>query len=291
MLHGHRHASCTYFCRVKALTRPAEIFVATSIFTAFCALGLCLATERLLLPGVQPIFSALHMVIFGSTLVVYNLPRLLPRPYGEIRKPQPLRPAYWLFFACGIALLLPGIWLLGARVITACAILGLLAFAYFIPSLPLQRKRLRDFGLLKIIVLTGVWTATTALLPMLYLHAPIAHYPFELLLRFVFVFALCILFDIRDMETDSSRNIATLPNRIGIDKAYRLVYVCIVVFVALSGMQYLRFHDTGRLLAAIATALVTAFVTDYVRKHPGHKSFVAMTDGMMLLYAILVLLQ
>lgn len=285
------HVACAYFCRVSAITRPAELFVSTSVFTAFCALGLCLATERLLAPCVLPIFSALHMVIFGSTLAVYNLPRLLPRPYGELRKPQPLRPAYVFFFICGIAMLLSGIMLLGTRVMTVCAILGLLAFAYFIPSLPFRKKRLRDFGLLKIVVLTGVWTATTALLPMLYLNAPIAHYPFELLLRFVFVFALCILFDIRDMETDNSRNIATLPNRIGVDKAYKLTYIAMAVFVLLSGFQYLRFHDGGRLLAAIATALATAFVTDYVRRHPGHNNFVAMTDGMMLLYAILVLLQ
>jgi 4-hydroxybenzoate polyprenyltransferase len=188
-------------------------------------------------------------------------------------------------------MLLPGILMLGTRVIATCAILAMLAFTYFIPSLPFRKKRLRDFGLLKIVVLTSVWTATTALLPMLYLNAPIAHYPFELLLRFVFVFALCILFDIRDMETDNSRNIATLPNRIGMNRAFIMVYIALAVFVVLSVFQYLRFHDGGRLLAAITTALTTAFVSDHVRRNPGHKNFVTMTDGMMLLYAILVLMQ
>jgi hypothetical protein len=41
----------------------------------------------------------------------------------------------------------------------------------------------------------------------------------------------------------------------------------------------------------VVTACVTYVVAAYVRKHPGRKSFVMMTDGMMLLYGLLLLLQ
>ncbi|MBE2290492.1 MAG: UbiA family prenyltransferase [Chitinophagaceae bacterium] len=277
---------------MKALLRPAEVIVSTSIFTAFCALGLCIATERLFTSQSLPLFSNLHLAIFGATLTVYNLPRLLPRPYGQKRLTQPLRPLYFVLFFVGLALLLPAATNLNTNVMFTGTALAAFALAYYLPSLPLpQKKRLRDFGLVKIFVLTSVWTIATAVLPMLYLNEPIAHYPFEVLLRFVFVFALCILFDIRDIETDSTRNIRTLPLRIGVQNAYRLVYYSVLAFAILSTLQYFRVHDSGRLLAAFTTSAATLVVTDYTRRHPGHRAFVAMTDGMMLLYALLVVLQ
>ncbi len=280
------------FVPVKALLRPAELIISTSIFTAFCALGLCIATERLLASQSLPFFSNLHMAIFGATLTVYNLPRLLPRPYGQQRSAQPLRPLYFILFFAGLALLIPAAINLNTSVMFTGTVLAAFAMAYYLPSLPLpQKKRLRDFGLVKIFVLTSVWTIATAVLPMLYLNEPIAQYPFEVLLRFVFVFALCILFDIRDIETDSLRNIRTLPMRMGARNAYRLVYYSLLAFVALSTLQYFRFHDTGRLIAAFTTAAATLLVTDYTRRHPGHKASVALTDGMMLLYAILIVMQ
>lgn len=277
-----------YLCSVRALARFGDFLVTTSIFTAFCALGLCLATERLLFPAMLPLSDSLHLLVFGSTLVVYNLPRMLPRAYGAPRPPHPLRPWFFVFFVCGIIIMIPALFHLRIDILVLGGVLGLLAFSYFLPSLP-SRRRLRDYGIVKILVLTAVWTVATAILPMMYTGAHIANYPFELLLRFVFVFALCVLFDIRDMELDSSRNIRTLPNRIGMKSAYTLVHISLVVFVALSVLQHMRYPHPGRLAAAISTAIVTAIVAEYVRRHPGHKAFVAMTDGMMLLYAILVL--
>lgn len=184
--------------------------------------------------------------------------------------------------------MIPALFQLGSNILLLCGILGVFAFSYFLPSLP-RRRRLRDYGILKILVLTAVWTVATAVLPIVYTGVSITHYPFELLLRFVFVFALCVLFDIRDMELDSSRNIRTLPNRIGMKSAYNLVYISLVIFVALSVLQHMRYPHLGRLIAAVITAIVTALVTEYVRRHPGHKAFVAMTDGMMLFYSVLVL--
>lgn len=275
---------------MSTLARFGNFLVSTSIFTACCALGLCLATERLLFPQLLPLTSSLHLLVFGSTLVVYNLPRMLPRAYGAPRPRHPLRPWFFLFFFAGIGLMIPGILQLPPRILLTGGILGVFAFSYFLPSLP-RRRRLRDYGIAKITVLTAVWTVATAILPMMYSSVPIQKYPVELLIRFVFVFALCVLFDIRDMETDGSRNIQTLPNRIGMVHAYRLVHTSLAVFVALCFLQHQRHPDAGRLAAAIATAIITAFVAEYVRRHPHHKAFVAMTDGMMLLYAILVIAQ
>ncbi len=250
-----------------------------------------MATSRLVLGYMPSAVQPLFMAVTGGTLVVYNLPRLIPRPYGKPRGQQPLRPWYTFFFVAGLVVAALGAWHLPIQVAMACAGLSILSFAYFIPILPGKRKRLRDFGLLKIILLTTIWTVVTAVLPMLVANVSVALWPWEVLLRFVFIFALCILFDIQDIETDAGYNIATLPTRIGERNAYALVYVCLAVFLLLSYMQF-QLHPTlhGRMWAAIVTAIATAIVAQIVRQKPSRALFIAITDGMMLLYALLALL-
>ena len=281
------------FAAVKVLLRPVEVFVSTSIFTACCALGLCIATESGLPSADLPLLTDLHISVFGATLAIYNLPRLLPRPYGTPRARQPLRTAYFILFFAGLAMALPAALNLNSQTTITGIALAMLALAYYLPSLPLhQKKRLRDFGLLKIFVLASVWTIATAVLPMLYVNVSVTQYALDILIRFAFVFTLCILFDIRDVDTDRQRNINTLPVRIGLPSAYRLVYFTVLIFLILSALQFTRDLNQGRLIAAATTSFATITVAAYTRRHPGHSaSFVAMTDGMMLLYALLVLLQ
>jgi 4-hydroxybenzoate polyprenyltransferase len=250
-----------------------------------------MATSRLVLGYTPSLFHPLLMAVTGGTLVVYNLPRLIPRPYGKPRGPQPLRFWYWLFFFLGLVMATLGARQLPLTIAATCSALAVLSCAYFLPILPGKRKRLRDFGLLKIVLLTTIWTVVTAVLPMLAAQVSVSDWPWEILLRFVFIFALCILFDIQDIETDSGHNIATLPTRIGERSAYTLVYVCLAIFLVLSYIQFLR-HPAlhGRMWAAVITAIATAVVVQIVRRKPSRELFIAITDGMMLLYALLALL-
>lgn len=275
---------------MRQLLRFADFLVTTSVFTASCALGLCMATEQLLGVPLLGWWHPLHFLIFGGTLCIYNIPRLFRTSYGKPRGPQPLRPWYWFFLMVGAVLVIMSLASLPWVITLSSALLGLLSLSYFTPALPFSRRRLRDYGMVKILVLTAVWTGTTAVLPIVYYHLPVARYPFELIMRFVLVFALCILFDIRDITIDRANNISTLPHRVGSQAAYRLVYISIVVFIVLAVSQYVRFPMHGRLLAALLTAAATTWVTAWVRNHLAHRAFVAVTDGMMLLYAVLVLL-
>lgn len=276
---------------MRFLQQFVDIIVATSIFTACCALGLYISTEQLVTPNVRSLLSAHHAMVFGSTLVVYNLPRLISRPYGKPRLHQPLRKWYWAVFIAGITTTTIAVLYLPIATIGICALMAVPAFLYFLPALPGRRKRLRDFGLLKIIVLTSVWTVATAILPMVSSNTSVLHYPFEIALRFIFIFALCVLFDIKDMQTDKANNINTLPHITGERRAYRLVYASLVVFVGLSLVQLLRHPEfPERPVAAIVTGLVTAVVAVYIHRMRSRVTFVAITDGMMLLYASIAVL-
>jgi 1,4-dihydroxy-2-naphthoate octaprenyltransferase len=158
--------------------------------------------------------------------------------------------------------------------------------------LPLKNKKsLREFGWVKIIILTAVWTIVTSVLPMLYHQVPLAAYPFEILLRFVFLFTLCVAFDIRDMQTDLEAGISTLPNLIGIKNSYRLMDIALVLFAVLSVVQYFRYPSAVRLGGELVAAIVTRLVIQYSKYHASDRVYLGLVDGMMLLYAALVLMH
>lgn len=282
-----------YFCKVKVIAGILDFLLYTSLFTASCATGLCMATEQLFASAPPTLFSNLHFLIFGSTLLVYNMPRILRKPFAsEKNKPLLKNYRFWYFvsFGIGVAMAVPVLLSLPLQLLAGCIILGLLAFMYSLPLLPFKdKKRLREFGWLKITVLAGVWTVATSVLPILYYGSHISNYPFEVLLRFVFIFTLCIIFDIRDIRTDLKSNISTLPLKMGLKNSYLLINIALALFLALSTVQYLRHPAPMRLTAALLTAVITKIVVSYLRKHPSDRAYMGLVDGLMLLYTVLVI--
>jgi len=279
----------------KVINRLVEWILFTSLFAAYCAVGLCMATERLLIASIPPLYTSLHVFVFGSTLLVYNTHHIIKKSSAKLSDiyvwTQHFK--YWHFFLCAAGLLMCVISLfwLSWKIWLGCVVLGLLSFAYSIPMLPFKnKKRIRDFGWIKITVLTSVWTIVTSILPMLYWDKPILHYPYEILMRFVFMFTLCVAFDIRDMQTDLEADIYTLPNLIGLKNSYRLINMAIVLFALLCIIQYFRYPSLPRLWADMLAAIFTKAAIEYSKRYPSDKAYLGIVDGMMLLYAVLILL-
>jgi 4-hydroxybenzoate polyprenyltransferase len=276
---------------VKPLIRFIDLLLYTSVFAALCATALCMATERLISNTTPMVVNSLHLLVLGSTLAVYNTPRIAKMLSRKQAGKREYHNWYIFFFCVGIIIAGTGLYRQTTTMLIACCMLGIVAFSYFLPVLPFKnRKRLRDFGGIKIIVLTGVWTVATSILPILYWQKNIADYPLEITIRFVLVFILCVLFDLRDMQPDLKSSIYTIPNKVGIENSYRLIYATLVLFVILSVLQYFRHPVSGRLVSAAITAAATWLVTQYVKKQPGDRVYLLLVDGVMLLYALLVLL-
>lgn len=286
---GSRGMAFTYFCTVKIVARSIDVLLYSSVLTACCAVALCMATEQLVGQHAPLLLNSLHLLVFGSTLVVYNMPRIVRRVEPGSRS-QRLRGWYYLFFCIGLVLIGWDVPRLPLDVLVTSSILSVFAFAYFLPLLPFgERRRLRDVGWLKITVLAGVWTTATCVLPVVYLQKHITDFPFELLLRFVFIFALCVVFDIRDMRTDLRSNIVTLPNKVGIRNSYRIIYIALVVFALLGMVQYMRYPLNSRLAGTLLTAICALLVVHYIRRQPSDRAYLLMADGIMVFYAVLVL--
>jgi hypothetical protein len=252
-----------------------------------------MATERLINNVTPALGNPLHVFVFGSTLLVYNVHSL----YKATRKKEHaaiIEHYIWgnrVLCIVGFVMVILSIKALPVNIIIGCAVLGFLSFAYTLPILPFKNRRsIRQYGWLKIIALTGIWTIVTSALPIVYWHRPLLGYPYEILLRFAFIFTLCIIFDLRDVRKDATDKIHTLPNSIGLRNSYRLLDASILLFVLLSVLQYMHYHVWERLAGAIATAIITHFTASYLRRNPSDKLYLLLGDGMMLVYAGFVFL-
>jgi 4-hydroxybenzoate polyprenyltransferase len=106
--------------------------------------------------------------------------------------------------------------------------------------------------------------------------------------RFIFMFVLCLLFDLRDLEIDREEKINTLPVKLGKSVCYKLSYVLLGAFVILSVVQYIYLPQLPFLAAMVVSSVVTFWVIEKTKANNSDVIYLAGIDGMMLLQAMLV---
>lgn len=273
---------------MPAYCNPLSFLLHTSIYTALCALALCMGAERIMLHQAPLLFSPLHSLIVGSTLLEYNVHHLFNRRHdGPDWSPHAIW-WHWVVAAIGAILCLYALPHLSVAVLVGCALLGLLAFAYSTPLLPFRFKaRLRDYGLVKIHVLTGVWVMVGTVLPALYWNIPLSQYWMELIIRSLLIFPLCIAFDIRDAEADRIRGIHTLPNTLGIEAAYRAVDLTLLAYFAWAVARCIYRYSYEQLVVYAVSGIAAWGAIRLSKYKPTPFVYLVLVDGVMLLYGTL----
>lgn len=128
---------------------------------------------------------------------------------------------------------------LEANVLFILAGLGIITFLYAIPILPKriyldEQQNLRQISGLKVYIIAAVWAFTTVVLPVLNNHQELtAKVWITVLQNFVFVLALMIPFEIRDLKFDSIK-LATIPQQIGVKKTKILGVLLLLIFLGLN---------------------------------------------------------
>ena len=275
------------------MKKLAEFVLFSSIFIGACAVALCIQTNLLMHLPLNT-FS-FYCFVFGATLVQYNLHYLIKttavnnslRLVWSVKNKM----VHKVILSAGIALILFSFLSFRLHHFIILAILGAIAFLYSFPVIPFgKKKRIKEYGFLKIITLALLWTLVTV-------WFPVNNFPFEnnifvfiFLKRFVFMFVLCLLFDIRDIEIDRRENITTLAVFLGKKKSYLIAYGFLILFAILSLVQFFYFGDRGVLIAMLLSAAATFFVVELTKKTNSDFIYLAGIDGMMLLQAMLVYL-
>jgi 4-hydroxybenzoate polyprenyltransferase len=251
--------------------------------------------------GMQPDWHPYLFLIFFATLFEYNLHKFVAiffykhalneNKFYWISKNLTL--FYFIVFL-SVAGFIIAAFLAKITVLMTLFPLGIITFLY---SFPIYKKgiqlfRLREVPLAKIFIISFVWSSTSILLPIVQAGLKIS--PLMILLltaeRFLFVFAITVPFDIRDIESDIKAGLKTLPIIVGEKRAIKFANLSLVLFGILSNTHYLISGQLFILLAFDVSLIVTWIILNYnpLKKHPHyHYGFL---DGMMTLQGLLTLL-
>jgi len=114
---------------------------------------------------------------------------------------------------------------------------AILSLGYVLPFVK-GNKRLRDFDYIKIFLVAIVWGVITVLMPILERTTDLTLSHLLILLeRMLFIFAITLPFDIRDLKIDAHIDVKTIPSIIGIGKTKKLALFCLIIVVLLAGMN------------------------------------------------------
>lgn len=238
---------------------------------SLCAVAQALLTFHLI--GSKPALPVLGL-LFTSTLGIYNFCILITRP----AKPQrsPYRRVRW-FFAhyrlmvtftiVSLLSLIPLFFIITTESKILLIFLSILSFGYGLPLFTVGEHKfgLRNIPGLKPFLITLVWTMSCVLFPVLEsMHNHLTDISMRdttilIAKRFLFIGALTIPFDIRDLFDDRKMGLKTIPVVWGEKNAYLFCQVLLAGYIVLMFL----FRQNGFSLDFFALTL-TMFLTGWL---------------------------
>ncbi len=272
------------------MRRISDIYFYCHINTVFVALVFCMGAEHVLWGRELQIITPVHLLLSGGILLVYNLHLALRNIYRKhpifnaSALPSNQLP-HLLFAIIGIFSIMGSFFFLsnGLKLIFMGGVI--VSLAYTLPMLPLGfKKRLRENGTIKILMLSIAWTLIPTMLPLIeYGTIPIQFIPF-LLQTYLLVFSTCLFFDRRDIADDNKRGLKTFAIRLGANNS-------LILSVAL-GMSPVVFNlfvnDTG-FTGALITSIYAGMAYWLLRNNFNAKRYLFFVDGIILMYGITML--
>lgn len=286
---------------MNRLVRLFDVLVFGNVFIACCAAAMFSTTR--LLNGFSLALSPALLLVAGSTLFYYNFhhhSHHLDYSSGEnfkksVRQRLSDKTEMGLLLL-GFLLTVAGMLCVSLPVLLAFLLLSLFSFAYSVPLVKWdgKRRKLRDSLFFKLPFLALSWSAMTVLLPLLELQQDLHSGAIlgQAIARAIFVYGLCIPFEIRDMEGEKKWGATTLPVVYGlrITKMTGIIMTGIGFLLRHLGRSEMAF-STPVLLALDVTAFFVLFWIITAKTHPSKYFCKIFVDGTMLLQFLFVYLS
>jgi 4-hydroxybenzoate polyprenyltransferase len=271
----------------------------TNIFISLAAVSLTLETQVQL--GMKPQLYPYIFLIFFATLFVYNLHRLITvitnKEALHTAKHKWVKQHLLLFYGVVIVSVIGFLWavaLADKKVLMSLAPIALLTIFYSFPVFKNKKVlfRLREIPFLKIFLISLVWSLSTILLPIIKSEAAYdkVHIMSMLLERFLFVFAITIPFDIRDMEIDIKEQLKTIPVVMGTKRSLIIANSLLVVFTIICLFHYKSTSLIWLNVAFVLSVVSTFYFLNSKKIQAIHFYHYGILDGTLLLQGILVLI-
>ncbi len=285
---------------MKNLPAPLAFLVNSNIWISLGAVFMTYIS--LLLVGRVEGSIPFLVFVFGATLTVYighrlvGIRRKLDPPVSQMAAwMQAHKGIVYVLFSVALLCMAYGTFYLHWKVVVALAVLGVASLAYAVPLFRVAGSpfRLRDAGLLKPFLLGVIWAVVTVALPLLQQGVSVFT-PSSLLLfleRALFVAAICIPFDVRDMQFDQNDiRQDTLPLRFGVDEALKIARAVLLVHLVLAMLVCAYFFQlpTTVLVMYMLSYFATYALLHRTTTNKGDYWYTFAIDGTLLLQGLLV---
>ena len=284
--------------------KPIYYFVFGNFLIAFSSVGLTHLSQL----GKELTTGDLHLLVFVffSTLVVYNLNLIegmkglrasafRSERHNWIVKREKF---IWAFSVLSLIVSVAELTALKKDTLIFLLVPGLFALGYAVPiKLPgMKTIRLRELPFVKIFLVAWVWATFTVGLPLVQqsgMQELLTTDNFLLFFsRAVFIFAITIPFDIRDLAYDSDKHIATIPSRFGIEKSKYISLFLLFIFIASSFVRCnFGFCNLYEFCALVTSALVSAVLVVMVNSQRKELFYSLGIEGTMIIQWTVVLLS
>lgn len=283
----------------KAFQSALDFLLFSNIFMSLCAVAQALVTFHLI--GSKPVYEVLAL-LFCSTLGLYNFSLLVTR----IKDPEssPYRRVRWFyvryrlmvtFTIVSLLALIPLFLLVSTESRILLIFMSILSFSYGLPlfSIGDQKFGLRHIPGLKPFLITLIWSLSCVLLPVLeaqsHHFADVSMRDTIILVakRFLFIGALTVPFDIRDLFQDRLTGLKTIPVAWGEKKAYLFCQVLLAGYLILLFM----FHNNGfnvDFFALATSTILTGWLIFKSEREKNEYYYFFYLDGVLILQYVLL---
>ncbi len=262
-----------------------RFYVKGSLHTALAVAAFSGVTLHFYAPGVSTA-QILHLsfFMFTGTVTGYNFIRF-GNYFGQREKSKSarLKAIILVTLLCAIAFAYFA-FQMPWQVLASTALFGVLTIMY---ALPLANKTLRSITGLKIIVIAVVWAGVTVIIPAQYIQVFNTDIVLEFIQRLLFVIALTIPFEIRDLRGDL-RKITTIAHVLG-PKNTRYAGLMLLFFVLALDMLKTAPQPSHRLIL-VGVCLLTLMCI--MRSTTTQRAYFASfwVEGIPILWLVLLLL-
>lgn len=284
----------------KYLRQILDLLLFSNIFIALCSVAQGLVTYKLL--GTEPDKYVLGL-LFCATLALYNFSILLSKP----KKPERsvFRRVRWIFShyrlmitltIISVVSILPLSYFLNTSSKILLIALALISVAYSLPIFTIHDKRfgLRNIPGVKLFLIATVWALSCVLLPILEMESnneiSITLNDTILLItkRFLFIAAITVPFDIRDLFQDKSNELKTIPVILGEKTALLVCQGLLIAYLILLFLFTDQFNSN--FFALTLTILLAGWLIFRSKWEKNEYYYFLYLDGTMILQFIMLLL-
>jgi len=284
----------------KHLRQPLDLLLFSNIFIALCAVAQGMVTYHLLDAKPDKYILAL---LFCSTLALYNFSIILSKP----KKPEesPFRRVRWVFShyrltitltIISILSIIPLSFFLNSSSLILLFGLALISLGYSLPLFSFQDKcySLRNIPGVKLFLIAAIWSLSCVLLPILEMESNneiIITLNDTIILiakRFLFIAAITVPFDIRDLFQDKTNELKTIPVILGEKTALLICQSFLAAYLILLFL-FTDKLDSNYFALTICT-IITGWLIFKSKWEKNEYYYFFYLDGTMILQLILLII-